>query len=106
MTFGQNAFSDPVYAFPVMGDNVIEFHIFQFLEGVAKRALQRSVGLDYAPALQMHDENALRRLLYNGTVKLFALSQRLLGTLALGDVSNHGDEVLWSSRLIPYQRGR
>ena len=79
-----------------MGNNVIEVHFLQFLEGVAKRALQRRVGLDYAPALQMHDEDTLRRLLHNGTVKLLALSQGVFGLPTLADVPRIDDDAAYN----------
>src|SRR5829696_7573320 len=76
-----------IYALPVGSDDVVECHASELFLRIAKRLLKRGVGLHDESRLGIHEEDVLRSLLDYGTVEPLAFLERLLGPLALRDVT-------------------
>src|SRR5215211_7752751 len=79
-----------VNALIIVGDDVIESHLFELIFRVAQRAKQGVVGIEHTPALRVHEEDVLLRLLDHRAVERLTLLEGRLLALALRQVYNGG----------------
>src|SRR5215211_4848479 len=86
----QNASDVEVYALLIVGDDIVDRHLFQLLVRVAQRAEEGIVGVEHSPALRVDEEDVLLGLLDHRAIERLALLEGLLLVLALRQVYNGG----------------
>src|SRR5918993_1909406 len=83
VTLNHNTSDVEVHTLLIVGDYVVERHIFQLIVRVAQRTEEGVVSVEYTPTLRIHEEDVLLRLLDHRAVERLALPQGLLLVLAL-----------------------
>src|SRR5215211_3644721 len=105
VTLNHNASDVEIHTLLIVGDDVVERHLFQLIVRVAQRTEEGVVSVEYTPTLRIHEEDVLLRLLDYRAVELLALPQGLLLVLALRYVHEDSLPEERPAHRVPDQHG-
>jgi hypothetical protein len=105
VTLNHNTSDVEVHTLLIVGDDVVERHLFQLIFRVAQRAEEGVVGVEHTPTLRIYEEDVLLRLLDHRAVERLALPQGLLLVLALRYVHKNALPEERPALRVPDQHG-